>query len=341
MNWNIFETVNILIVDDDDFNRELIISFLLKIQNINCIEAENGLVALGKLKKHPIDMILLDLHMPTMNGADTLKQIKEDLSYQLIPVIIITSDRKDNKHFKVLNAADNFLFKPIESVDLEYKIYNYMKLRQEKLLFQEELRAQWSMFNKITLLLVDDDPFNREIIMSFLSYNSNITFIEASHGEEALEKLEKYSIDMILLDLHMPVMNGAETLRIIKQNPTYDLIPIIMITADMNETKNFRILSSADDFLFKPVESSKLESKIYNHLQLREENITINEKNYLIKDEKLTAESPEEGDDEKNIDLTLEIYRTPLQKLEFRVFNHLKMRQEYLIQTHIKQKTTD
>ena len=142
MNLNIFTKITILVVDDDPFNRQLIISFLSDKPNITIIEAEDGSIALNRLIEHPeIDMLFLDLHMPNLNGKQTLTYIRKEPKYNLIPVIIITTDENELKTLEVFDA-DDFLFKPFKSSELNSKIYLYMKSRQEKLSIQKELQAK-------------------------------------------------------------------------------------------------------------------------------------------------------------------------------------------------------
>ena len=325
LDWNIFDKINVLIVDDQEFNRKLIMTFLSPISKIECIEAQNGIEALDKLKMNDIDIILLDLNMPVMNGEETLRHIKEKVMYSLIPIIIV-SNKNGLDDFSILNCVDNFLCKPLRADDLETNIYNYMKLRQEKLEFQKSLSSQWTVLKHVNILIVEDDAFNRELMISFLAYNKNLNFIEAENGLEALEALEKYEIDVILLDLHMPKMNGAEAMREIKSNNDYDLIPIIIITSDEKESRNFKILESANDFLLKPIDAPTLESKLYALIKLRIENLQLSELSHEtipscdIEEEVLSIEKNKKNNEYRFANKTF------IEKLEYKLFLYLKSR---------------
>jgi len=119
---------------------------------------------------------------------------------------------------------------------------------------------------KIKLLIVDDDEFNRQLVISLMSQVSSIEFLEAEDGVGALEVLEKSEIDMVLLDLHMPNLNGYDTLLEIKKEPKYKYIPVVILTTDEQEKRKLYELG-ADDFLSKPYKLYELESRIYFHIE--------------------------------------------------------------------------
>jgi CheY-like chemotaxis protein len=107
----------ILIVDDDMINRKLLNVLLKKTGKFNIIEAENGMEALNIIKHEPIDMVLLDIIMPVMDGIDLLKILKSDGNYKSIPVAILTTD--DSRKTEALNlGACGVLIKPIKESEL-------------------------------------------------------------------------------------------------------------------------------------------------------------------------------------------------------------------------------
>jgi CheY-like chemotaxis protein len=128
--------------------------------------------------------------------------------------------------------------------------------------------VNWKNLGEITLLVVEDDAFNRQLIISILRKNSSINIIEAQNGKEALELLEKKSIDAMLLDIYMPIMNGFETLQTLRATKQHQALPVIVITSDEVEKKKTFSLG-ANDFIPKPFKLNELESKIYNLLAQR------------------------------------------------------------------------
>jgi CheY-like chemotaxis protein len=125
MNWELLDEIKVLVVEDDTFNRMLLKSLLVKVGNIKVLEAKDGLEALSILDHEFIDICLLDLHMPTLNGFETLKIIRNGTVFEKIPVIVITSDELEKKKSFALGAND-FMAKPLDLESLKSKIYRQL-----------------------------------------------------------------------------------------------------------------------------------------------------------------------------------------------------------------------
>ena len=125
MNWELLDEIKVLVVEDDTFNRMLLKSLLVKVGNIKVLEAKDGLEALSILDHEAIDICLLDLHMPTLNGFDTLQIIRNGTLFENIPVIVITSDELEKKKSFALGAND-FMSKPLNLESLKSKIYRQL-----------------------------------------------------------------------------------------------------------------------------------------------------------------------------------------------------------------------
>ena len=106
------------------------------------------------------------------------------------------------------------------------------------------------MLNK-KVLVIDDDPINRKLIIKILS-KKGFESLEAGNGVEAFSILEKHNVDIILLDIVMPIMDGIEFLKEIKSRPAYLNLPIIILTTD--DSKKIEAMSlGANDVIIKPV----------------------------------------------------------------------------------------
>ena len=125
MNWELLDEIKVLVVEDDTFNRMLLKSLLGKVGNIKVLEAKDGLEALSILDHDAVDICLLDLHMPTLNGFDTLQIIRNGTLFENIPVIVITSDELEKKKSFALGAND-FMSKPLNLESLKSKIYRQL-----------------------------------------------------------------------------------------------------------------------------------------------------------------------------------------------------------------------
>lgn len=121
---------NILIVEDDAFNMQLIRSLLTKISDMNLISSYDGKSALNILhSEEDIDMILLDIRMPIMNGKDMLTSIRQNSAFDNIPVLIISVDNS-NKSELLEMGADDFILKPFNIEDLASKISTSFKYKK-------------------------------------------------------------------------------------------------------------------------------------------------------------------------------------------------------------------
>ena len=130
ISWEQLGDINIMIVEDDPFNRLLIRSMLGNVPQINFYEAYDGFEALETLAQHSIDILLLDLHMPKMNGYETLIEIKKNIHYQNIAILAMTTDEEEKKEF-YSRGADEFISKPFKVEELEMKIFCTLKERKE------------------------------------------------------------------------------------------------------------------------------------------------------------------------------------------------------------------
>ncbi|MGL4830594.1 MAG: HD domain-containing phosphohydrolase [Vibrio sp.] len=135
--------------------------------------------------------------------------------------------------------------------------------------------------NHCTILIVDDSPDNIAFMSQGLSQFYRIK--AARSGKVALEILEQYSIDLVLLDIVMPEMSGYDVIHEIKQNPKTERIPVIFLTGKSSpEDEQLGFELGAVDYVFKPVSIPLLKSRVHTHLQNKiSKDILVNQKNYL------------------------------------------------------------
>lgn len=124
------------------------------------------------------------------------------------------------------------------------------------------------MSKELTVLAVDDDMINLKLLNSILMKNNDVKeVIEAKNGEEAVNRIKtRPDIDLILLDIIMPVMNGLEVLKVVRSDSNIRQVPVIVLTTD--ETKKREALElGANDFITKPIRSSELTQKINSNIR--------------------------------------------------------------------------
>lgn len=129
------------------------------------------------------------------------------------------------------------------------------------------------------ILVIDDDPNNYDVIESLL-YTQGYHFHYAEHGRMALQQLRQCKIDLILLDLMMPEINGLELCQMIKRDQALQGIPIIMVTA-LNTTVNLSqcLEAGADDFIGKPINGTELRARVRSMLRISDQYRKISELN--------------------------------------------------------------
>lgn len=123
--------------------------------------------------------------------------------------------------------------------------------------------------SKATILVVDDNTDNVEILRAFLE-SRGFTIAEARDGRAALAKVEEIKPDLVLLDVMMPGMDGWEVCRVIKQHPQLGDTKVVMVTAKGGFEDKFEGLrSGADDYVVKPVDFKDLMGKVERNLAAR------------------------------------------------------------------------
>jgi len=227
----------VLIIDDDPTVSELMKRQLLK-ENYKVVVAPNGKEGIRLARDLKPDVITLDILMPEMDGWSVLRTLKADPKVSDIPVIMASILDEKNKGFS-LGAAD-FLSKPVQK---EYLMKSIKNLIGDK--------------ENLKICLIEDDDSLRFTIKEILE-KQNVKILEAENGKIGMSVLQNEEIkpDLILLDLMMPVMNGFEFLKKIRETELSS-IPILVLTgAELSdEERKFlsgeteRILEKSDDTL--------------------------------------------------------------------------------------------
>lgn len=140
------------------------------------------------------------------------------------------------------------------------------------------------MLDEITILAVDDDSLNLEMLGIMLS-QLDCRLLKAENGQQALDLLRtEANIDVVLLDLEMPVMDGFETLKQIKQSFRWRDIPVIVVTAGANEVTRTLTLG-ANDFIAKPYNPDELRLRVMNHVRSKRLSDFAKEMNRVMEEE--------------------------------------------------------
>lgn len=259
VSWeNIGLIKKVLVVDDNDNNR-LIIKQMLLLRQILTTEAKNGFEALQLLAAGECyDVIVMDYHMPYMDGLETIKKIRESFSDSPTgqPIILLHSSSDDEKVIKSCEELKvNYrMVKPIKTED----IYNALSRLHQKTITEvqpNEPAAVAEVPGDITVLIAEDNAVNMLLAKTIIRRIApNASIREAGNGQEALASCRLNWPDLIFMDIQMPEMNGYEATRQIRAIQADRQIPIIALTAGNVKSEREKCLEAGmDDFVVKPV----------------------------------------------------------------------------------------
>jgi CheY-like chemotaxis protein len=248
----------VLIVDDNENNREIVTQMLL-LEGIHSDIARNGMEALqilGTGKKY--DVILMDYNMPIMDGLETIKKIRQNFyaTAGQQSIMLLSSSSDDDKVIKGCEELDvNIrLVKPIKMRDL-YRSLSGLAKQKESEGRAKEVAIENNNTDPIRVLIAEDGEVNMllaKTIIKTIAPNSEV--IEAKNGLIAVKACEEQMPDIILMDIQMPDMNGYEATRLIRKLQTGTHVPILAITAgNVKGEKEKCIDAGMDDFISKPI----------------------------------------------------------------------------------------
>ena len=126
MDWNKFNKLRILVVDDDQLTRELIRTLLKKVPSVKVYQSSNGLEALRMTQENKFDMLLLDLYMPRMSGAEFIENLKKSNQFESFPIVLMSTDRLNREELKDIGAK-YYLTKPFDFHNFLNSIYQFLE----------------------------------------------------------------------------------------------------------------------------------------------------------------------------------------------------------------------
>jgi len=255
----------LLVVDDDALQRESI-RLLIGNGDVETVTAASGAEALELLAAQTFDCMILDLGLSDMSGFDVLRTIRSGPNPSSLPVVVYTGRELSDEEERRLNKyAESIIVKGVRSPErlLEettlflHRIQANLPKEKQRMLQPEADRE--SVLDGRTILVVDDDMRNIFALSSVLE-EKGMRVEVARDGSESLFRLqENPGIELVLMDIMMPVMDGYEAMREIRKNPRHKDLPIIALTAKaMKGDKGACIDAGANDYLSKPVDMDKL-----------------------------------------------------------------------------------
>jgi CheY-like chemotaxis protein len=257
---------NLLVVEDDEQQRDALVELIGGGEDVKVTAVGSSEEALQALEDTRVDCMVLDLKLPEMGGFELLERLKGDERFSSIPVIIYTGKELTRREeTKLKKFSDAIVVKDASSPERlldETALFLHRverKLPQEKRRILEQLHSADEVFRGKRILIVDDDVRNVFALTSVLEA-SGMEVVYAENGRDGIQMLlENPEIDLVLMDIMMPEMDGYQTIRAIREQDEFQQLPIISLTAKaMKGDREKSIASGASDYITKPVDTDQL-----------------------------------------------------------------------------------
>jgi CheY-like chemotaxis protein/signal transduction histidine kinase len=263
----------ILIVEDDLVQREAV-GKLLSSGDVETVGAGTAAECLRLLKEQTFDCMVLDLSLPDASGFSLLETLSGGRDYAFPPVIVYTGhDLSAEDELKLRRYSTSIIIKGAKSPErlldevslFLHQVVSKLPAEQQKMI--HEARNRDAVLEGRRILIVEDDVRNVYSLTNILEPRGAVVEI-ARNGQEALDALERWAddpspIDLVLMDVMMPVMDGLDATRRIRLDPRWPKLPIIMLTAKAMPDDQERCLAAgANDYMAKPLDVDKLLSLV-------------------------------------------------------------------------------
>ncbi len=259
------EIKDLLIVENDDDISKSILR-LIDNENVKITTKKDGKSAVNILKNGKYDCMILDLELPDISGFEVLKKLKSLKDINVPPIIIYTGKEiTQEEEYELHKYANSIIIKGVKSEErlldetalFLHQVVNKLSKKEQKVISM--LHDKDDLFKGKKILVVDDDMRNVFAVSSILE-DREMIISTASNGEKALEALEKEpDIDLVLMDIMMPVMDGYDAMKRIRAQKKFAALPIIALTAKaMKGDKEKCIAAGASDYLSKPLDIDKV-----------------------------------------------------------------------------------
>jgi len=264
----------VLIVEDDDVQRDSVCR-LLGTHDVETVPVGTAAECFEKLKESTFDCMVLDLSLPDASGYSLLETLSQESAYSFPPVIVYTGrDLSNDEERKLRRYSKSIIIKGAKSPErlldevtlFLHQVVSEMPPEQQNMLKKAQNRD--AVLEGRRILIVEDDVRNIFSLSNILEPRGAVLEI-ARNGREALDFLEKSErggaekVDLVLMDVMMPEMDGLAATREIRKRAEWKKLPVIMLTAKAMKNDQQRCLDAgANDYMAKPLDVEKLLSLV-------------------------------------------------------------------------------
>jgi two-component system, cell cycle response regulator len=260
----------ILIIEDNQTNLDLM-TFLLKSFGHMSLVAHDGVAGLEVARREELDLIICDVQMPTLDGYEVARQLKNDLKLRQVPLVAVTALAMVGDRDKVLAAGfDGYIAKPIAPRTFVQQVENFLQPGQHSTFWPQHppTPSPALVAKHTTILVVDNSPVNIEVVRSTLE-PSGYEVVVANNVAEGFALARQSAPDLILSDLHMPGESGLDFIRGVKADPQLRAIPFVIISSTAQREMDWgaALVAGADKFISRPIKPQALLAEIEACLQ--------------------------------------------------------------------------
>jgi PAS domain S-box-containing protein len=271
LDWMQFTDLSVLVVDDNAVNRAVLVRTLESF-GAQAIEFESGVHALAWVRDAhqtsvSCDLILLDAHMPDLDGFELATQLRALPGCVETPLIMLSSAglKGDAQRYREV-GFDAYLSKPFtrhELIQVISRVCRGSSTRPAELFTRHATMGEQV---SLDVLLVEDNVVNQKLAIALLNrWGHRVTV--ANDGQFALEALAQHRFDLVLMDMIMPVMDGLEATRLYRASEQGPRTPIIAMTANaMPGDRADCLAAGMDDYISKPIETTELQRLLKQHM---------------------------------------------------------------------------
>lgn len=265
-------TKKILIVDDNAHNRTILRN-MLQLLSIQCDVTDNGQDALSRLVDEHYEAIIMDYHMPEMDGLETIKRIRQRHDNIDLPIILLTSSSDNIEPSDGIDELkiSHCLTKPVKLSEISHFLSRLReKTKYSTPSLQEELPVGHEA-HEGTVIVAEDNPANMFLVRTILGRILPLMkVISVDNGFKAVEACEKSIPDLIFMDIQMPELNGYDATKKIRQLAGLAGVPIIALTAGNVKGERERCIEAGmNDFIPKPFVEQTLRAIALQYLKDR------------------------------------------------------------------------
>lgn len=256
---------HMLIIEDDPIHQQYLQNLMAEEEpGVQCYVAPDAAEALKIAEENALECVILDLQLPDASGIEILKNLRNVEKLKNTPIIVYTARNVTKDEDQLIKQyADTIVLKGARSQkrlleEITLFLHN-VSARKETPALQVPPAETQNVLKDKNVLLVDDDMRNVFALSSIL-HEQKLNVIIAGDGREALEKLKEHAeIDIVLMDIMMPEMDGYQAMQEIRKDPAKANLPIIALTAKaMKEDREKCLNAGASDYITKPVDTDKL-----------------------------------------------------------------------------------